>query len=306
MTVKSHTTAIGSFVVGAIVLFIAAILLFAKVQFAQPVSSYVLFFDGSVAGLDTGAPVVFQGVKIGQVTKVEVLADFDKLDIYIPVYVVIFPDKIRMLDPKAVRKNYAQPLIDKGLRASLEMQSLVTGKLMVALSFKPEVPLDYKGILPDINEIPTAPTTISQITEKLKNLPISEIADTTLSLVTHLDELASSDNLGQSLEDLKQTIAVYKTLGENLNKEIPATAQGITQVTGQLTGTLDEFELTLKNVNEALNGLSEAYGSESEVEYQLTLVMAEFAKAARSMRLMTETLERQPEALIYGKEKVAP
>ena len=71
------------------------------------------------------------------VTKVEVLADFDKLDIYTPVYVVIFPDKIRMLDPKSVEKNYAQPLIDKGLRASLEMQSLVTGKLMVALSFKP-------------------------------------------------------------------------------------------------------------------------------------------------------------------------
>src|SRR4029453_5234805 len=82
---KSTPTMIGAFVVGAIVLVVAGALLFGGGKFLQEKLPYVLFFDSSVEGLNVGAPVVFRGVQVGQVTEIAALADPQTFDVRIKV-----------------------------------------------------------------------------------------------------------------------------------------------------------------------------------------------------------------------------
>src|SRR4051794_26434588 len=86
---KINPTTIGAFVVGAIVLLIAGVLLFGGGTFFQEKNAYVLFFESSVEGLNVGAPVVFRGVPVGQVTAISALADPQTYDIRIRVQIEI-------------------------------------------------------------------------------------------------------------------------------------------------------------------------------------------------------------------------
>ena len=70
MSVRAHPRAIGVFVLGAIALVLAAIVLLSSGNWFEPKSLFAVFFPGSVRGLNKGAPVTFRGVKIGEVKDV--------------------------------------------------------------------------------------------------------------------------------------------------------------------------------------------------------------------------------------------
>jgi paraquat-inducible protein B len=72
---KISPTVIGAFVVGAIVCMVVGVLLFGGGKFFTEKLSYVLFFDSSVEGLSVGAPVIFRGVQVGQVSEIEAIAN---------------------------------------------------------------------------------------------------------------------------------------------------------------------------------------------------------------------------------------
>ena len=70
MSGKPSKTLVGAFVLGAVILFIIGVMTFSvgKYFFKQP--SFIMFFDGSVKGLNVGAPVMFKGVKVGTVSDI--------------------------------------------------------------------------------------------------------------------------------------------------------------------------------------------------------------------------------------------
>src|SRR5512136_1190581 len=138
MSKQANKTVIGIFVVGAIALVVIAIVVLGSGKFFRKTFKAVCFFEGSVGGLNIGAPVVFRGVKIGSVTNVVLRLETTKLIFVIPVYIELEPDKIGVIGapPKQVGQNL-KAFIDRGLRATLEMQSFVTGQMQVGLDFYP-------------------------------------------------------------------------------------------------------------------------------------------------------------------------
>ena len=87
-----------------------------------------------------GAPVLFQGVPVGSVTSIVIRADLLKVMAHIPVIIEIEPDRFQGREDKKTHRNpreVANKLIEAGLRATLEMQSLITGQLLIALNFIP-------------------------------------------------------------------------------------------------------------------------------------------------------------------------
>ena len=148
-------------------------------------SFYVLYFDQSVRGLDVGAPVEFRGIRIGEVKDVTLEFDDATGQFRIPVLVAIEPQRVTNVDDMDVglRHDALQRLVRKGLRAQLQMGSLLTGQLFVELDMHEEAKAAEIVWSEPYPEFPTVPAALEEITssvtqlaKRLDQLPLEQIA----------------------------------------------------------------------------------------------------------------------------------
>ncbi|GAA0201744.1 MlaD family protein [Kangiella japonica] len=322
MSNKSQSTAIGGFVLGAIVLLVGAIVLFAKARFNEPVKEFVMFFEGSLAGLDQGSPVVFKGVKVGAVKKIEVISDPKTLDIFTPVYVNIYPDSFKGLNGHDEKiENITERIVEKGLKGTLETQSLVTGRMRIALEFRPDIPIKKLGVIKGIPEFPTAPSALSLFADEVSKLPLADVANNMNTLLENANTLISETDLKTSLNSFNATMIQYRQVADTFNKEIKPVAVEFKQTMDEyqtlaqslnnrvpklvtsLERSFSSLERVLNDTEKLVNSIEHSYGQDSELQYQLNQTLEELSKAAHSIRVLTDYVERHPEALIYGKDK---
>src|SRR5690349_4271989 len=182
MAAKSNPKVIGGFVVGAIALLIAGVIAFGDGQYFARKGQAVLYFDSaSMSGLDIGSPVTFRGVKIGAVTDIVINYDIDAQRLMIPVYVEIELDRIHVIRGTQASKNI-HALIERGLRAQLVVQSMVTGQASIDLAFHPGTPANFVGTEKAMVELPTLPSDIdmlkanlSDVLARIAKLPLDQI-----------------------------------------------------------------------------------------------------------------------------------
>ena len=155
---------IGSFVVSGIVLVVAAVIVFGSGRVFQERESFVAFFPGSVNGLTVGSNVSFRGVNVGSVRQVLLSMGGDSLalgnEYRIPV---VFDIDQSMIESRGARVRLGDPeqfqqMIDMGISARLDTESLLTGRLYVALDFRPEADPVFFGATHEYPEIPTVPS----------------------------------------------------------------------------------------------------------------------------------------------------
>jgi len=219
---KINPTTIGAFVVGAIVLVVAGALLFGGGKFLQEKVPYVLFFDSSVEGLNVGAPVIFRGVQVGQVTEVSALADPQTFSMMIRVKIELVRGVIKVGESGGRFKDQRQAyehLIQQGVRASLRMQSFVTGLLYVALDFHPDTPIKLMGLDKADPEIPTIPSdmdqlksSIEQAVGELRKLPLEAILTEALVVLKRAGTLLDAPELKQALVALRDVMVDTRQL----------------------------------------------------------------------------------------------
>jgi len=235
MSKQANKKAVGAFVLVALALGVAAIIIFGSGKFFAKKSEYVAYFQGSVKGLSVGAPVVFRGVKIGQVTKIMIYADEREQTFEIPVFMEIDPESFKALEPVAEsREQFLQALIKKGLRAQLQMQSLVTGQLMINIDFYPNSPariIDGQNmkIPKDVIEIPTIETPLQKIEKTLQELPISEIVTSISASLQGIERIVTSGDVTKSLDNLKQSMDDIRSLAQHLNDKVDPLSADLSQ-----------------------------------------------------------------------------
>ncbi len=322
MSKQASKSLIGAFVLGALVLIVAGVVVFGSGKFFRKVYENVMFFEGSVKGLQIGAPVMFRGVQIGHVTNIVLEVNAKELTAFIPVYVEIYPQKIVPIrDKPRFDQLYLQALIEKGLRAQLLLQSFVTGQLMVNLDFYPNTPIKLVGLEKKYPEIPTIPSSLEQLTKRLEELPLKEIADRLNETLAGMNRLVNSRDLQASIGSLNGLLRNTDALVKNLNAEIGPLASDIRGTTGaaraafaqaektlrfdegapgqiasSIKQTLSAAEATLKETNTAVSNLN---GIVAQNEIGRTL--EQIAELSRSLRVLADYLERHPEALLRGK-----
>jgi paraquat-inducible protein B len=328
MSKKGNKTIIGIFVLGAVALVIAAILILGSGKFFKQTHTYVMVFDGSVKGLNVGSPVVFRGVKIGSVSDIAMLFDPSDMKIGIAVYVELGEGKARAVgmtaeewrSVEAKQKDIMEEFIQQhGLKAQLESQSFVTGQLQIALDFYPDKPAKLVGVDPHYPEIPTIPMTLQEVGKKLQDLPLEEIFAKLLSTLEGIDKLVNSPELNESISNLNQalegvqrlvqsvesrfgplatsveeTVKDYGTLARNTNSKIGPLASNANEAIKAITAAAKQADKTLVEIR----GL---VGEDSPTTAELTKTLKELSGAARSIRIWADYLERHPEALIRGK-----
>jgi len=320
MSKQANKTMIGAFVVGAVALVVAGVLAFGSGKFLKERHPFVLFFEGSVRGLDVGASVDFRGVKIGRVTDIVLRSDPAKMSLEIPVYIEIEPERFtRIGEVKRDPEESMRLLIDKGLRAQLEMQSLVTGKLMVELDFHPDKPARLHEIDPDYIEIPTISSDLAELAQRIEKAPIEEILEKLHSAVSGIEKVVNSPEIMQSVRSLNDALEDVEKLVENIDSHVDPLATAaeetvrdtqklvrhvdgrVGRLSASAEGAIKAAAVAIEQAEDTLKSVENSAGDDSSLYYELNKTLGELSGAARSIRLLADYLNQHPESLLRGK-----
>jgi paraquat-inducible protein B len=328
MTKKANPKVIGAFVVGAVVLATIGVTIFGSGKFFEKKHLWVLFFPGSVKGLTVGAPVTLKGVQIGTVTDVKVVFDRETLSFQTPVYVIVLPDRVKDIGEytaQETKRIATDPdeaiklLVERGLRAKLELQSLVTGKLQVAFDMYPDTPVNYVGLEKKVPEVPTLPTAMEQLAKTLENLPIKEMVEDARKTLAAMERFARSPELAEAVTALNRTLQDFGKLARNVDGRVGPLTTSIEEamkdtqklvknVNTQVEPTFADLQETLKTAQTAiekaevaLTSVGEAVDADSTLMFELTRTIRELQVMAQSINALAGYLQRQPDSLIRGK-----
>lgn len=318
MSKAASKTMIGAFVLGAIALVVVAVAVFGSGRFFKQTQTYETYFTGTVKGLSVGAPVLFHGVQVGSVKDISLIFDPKQLTFYVPVVFDILPDKAQRLGPQVEAKGQLiKPMIDKGLRTQLIMQSLITGQLAVALDFFPEEPAKFVGLLAKYPEIPSVPSATEELQQTLQELPLKEIVQKLDSVIGRVDEFVHSGDVQTSIKLAQEALTETAELMDKMNDQVEPLAaslqgtsneirQAIASIGGQVTGKnglIQTSQQTLERADEMLHSVQQIAQENSAMGYELGSAISEMSRSLRSVRSLTDYLERHPESIIKGKRQ---
>ncbi|OPX35555.1 MAG: hypothetical protein B1H12_08750, partial [Desulfobacteraceae bacterium 4484_190.2] len=257
MSKKANKTAIGGFVVGALALIVVGVLIFGSGKFLSKTETYVMYFEGSVRGLNVGAPLVFRGVKIGSVTRILLVANTDDLSFTIPVFAKVEQNKFTLTGDEILDQSPEQQLVllvARGLRAQLIKQSMVTGQLIVELDFHPDKPAKLVAGYSEYMQIPTIRSGMDDLVKQIEKAPIEEILNKVLSAVDGIEKAINSKEVKESLRFLEQTV-------KNLNKLVLNIDSRIDPLVSTVEETVKDYGKLARNVDRqvkpALSGIVE-------------------------------------------------
>jgi len=316
---QARKTLIGAFVVGAVALVAAGITVFGSGRFFQKRFTFVMYFSGSITGLSVGSPVEFRGVKVGHVTKIAAVFDPKDLSIAIPVYVEVDPKSLVVSgrgDMTSVLSTHEfyQPLLEKGLKAQLDIESFITRQLYINMDFYPNRPAKLLGLDPRYPELPTIPSLQEQIVQTLQKLP-----EKIMNVTDGIERLVNSPAAQESLRDLDGLIRAIATEVKPLMANLSATSDAARRTFAQAEKTLSltegpsaemaaSFTDAMKKASASLDQMRSTLVSyqrvavqNANVGYDVTRTLGDLDAAARSVRSLTEYLEMHPEAVLKGK-----
>ena len=331
MSQKASATAIGAFVLGAIALLIVALLTFGSGKFLKDTQTFVLYFQGNAKGLNIGAPASFRGVKIGSVTDIQLLFDKSTDDVFVAVIVEIDDDAFHEfesqsgVDTAAGRDDMEYIINEVGLRAQLSTLSLVTGQLYIEFNFYPDTLVQLYGFDFPYKEFPTLPSTMEELQGTLQNLlktvrklPLQKLVEQLTSTVDGISSVVDSQEFRKAPELLNEALTNMRDLSATLNKEITPLTRSLQQTSDEAGAAMADLRIMMRKqdgeevvrlaesieaaANRAESLLNQGGGVVSSIDTNsLESLVQELSRAARSIRVFAEYLDRHPEALIRGK-----
>jgi len=312
MSKKANPTVIGAFVLGAIAIITILILLLSGNLLFKKEAKVIMYFDGSVTGLNIGAPVKFRGVKIGTVTDIKLILDKQSNTTEVPVIAVIDRNSYLVkLKDKTVKASEifldTSEFVENGLRAQLKLSSILTGQLFIELESDPGSSYTLRGD-GKIKEIPTTSTAIQEITKTLEKYPIHQVLNNIASTMASMDKILSDPVIIETINTINQTSKDYSLLAQKLITETDTISAELDTTLNNTNKTLESADASFRSVDKTLaaaeqmlNTSSGILREDSQLMFSLVDALNELANAARSVRNLADTLEQQPEALLRGK-----
>lgn len=324
---------IGAFVTAMLALIVGMVLYFGTTSFLNRSTHFILFFDQSVNGLKIGSTVKFRGVPVGEVKRIMIRAKGQGEDsTAIPVVIRINRSRLEKdlgVSRGAFAPESIQDSIDRGMVGQLNLESIITGQLFVEFSFEPEkteqvtMHLDEPG---EMLEIPTLNSSFDQITgdvaqisADIKELDLEELSDNinallvsatteieglntkamSASIIGTSDEIRGfvrSDALQTSLETVRVAFEQVRDTAASFNLSDGPLAQTIETWTQEITASLRSLDDLSQEARALLK-------PDSDMRYELENTLRELGRTARSIRLLSEYLERNPNALLTGRSE---
>jgi paraquat-inducible protein B len=336
---KSRAATLGLFVVCALALLFVVVFFLAGGELLKRKQKVVMHFNGSIYGLQVGAPVVFRGVRLGSVSAIGVSYDRAHGTVVIPVTAELDREMLGNVSGggKTDDPLRALPaLVERGLRAQLALQSLLTGQRYVDLDFHRDKPAERINGDEAVTEIPTISTTLQDLQNQVGDLDIKRLMDDISAIAGSARKLISRPELDRVVQDLAGAVANLNSLSEKLNRQadpLLGSVRGLSDSTRQtmvevgraasqvgesaqrIGASVDSVASTLgpdaplaKSLRTAAEELSltagalrQATANEAPLNQNLQRSLQDVAKAARALRELAETLDQQPESVLKGR-----
>jgi paraquat-inducible protein B len=298
MSKAPNKTMIGLFVIGAIALLVLAIGILGSGRFFQERYTYVLVFEGTVSGLNVGAPVNFRGVRVAEVSDVQIHFDIEEQDMIVLVFVQFLKGTLgrntydELVQRGATHVEVMDGLVERGLRARLELQSLVTGQLGIGLDFFPDRPAVYTNIAPEIPEIPTIPTTLQALAQTLQEIPLHEIVENINRSLESIAAVVHAPEFTQAIVNINAAVQDAQHLIRNVDAQIQP-------LSTELTATLRDSRTLIGHANEQIvalgTSLNQAVGDGRSLIHQasenISTLSREFQEAMATVSRAIESME---------------
>lgn len=326
---KKNSFRIGAFIVGAILLVFLALLFFSGGDLFSQKERVVMYFEGSVQGLQVGAPIKLKGVILGEITDIQINFDSNTQDngnknnsAKNIVTAVTGDLALKRISRKGneISLEFFEEAIANGLRAQLNFQSFLTGLLYVELDFFPDTPATLYGFKKNYLELPTVATGFEELTKNLQEINLKGLVKNLDQLTLRLSNIVKSGVIEQTLgsvklaadsftetsqtmgqdvsqlsKNLSDTSRTLNTLLVSLNKQTPVVAD-------ELRASMLQLQRSLVELDKASNSVHQSFSEDAPLVNQLNDTLKEISRSAQAFRTLSETIDQQPEALLRGKQ----
>ncbi|MBN2505517.1 MAG: MCE family protein [Verrucomicrobia bacterium] len=326
MSKRANPTLVGSFIVAGVILALAGVIAFGALRWFSPMSTFVIYFEDTAEGLDEGSVVKFRGVTIGQVKAVLIHFNQTQDDFHLPILIEIDERLLRskmdtdtlLTDPAHLRRA-----ITNGLRARLELESLITGRLYVSLIIDPQaapprfhqVRAVYEEIPSQLTEMARLKRSLTQINlpdlaakvdalldrlnQTLDNLHAERVSETAISTMNSLQQLAGSHEITNTLVAIQRAANQFRRVAEKIEPQLDPLAADARQ-------TLENAADMMTDARHAIQELRALLGPRSTLRVELETALANLADAADAVGAFAELIRRNPQALLRGRERATP
>ncbi|MBA2709689.1 MAG: MCE family protein [Tatlockia sp.] len=309
---------VGLFVGGAISLSILIGLYIYDEYLHEKVETYVMFFKGSLSGIQVSSDVTYRGVKIGEVKLIEITesTDENQNEILIPVYVQFFVER------KFVGKqNPIQLLVKRNFVATIKQPNFLTGIASIEL-VKESGSRDIA--LTTYNSYPVFPTSnkeelytslddafasakkaFEDVSDFIQSARVNAVLDTTKTMALNVDKMVRNFNqlIPTTLNTFSQSMKQFSELSRNLDELVPTSLTTFNKSMKQFSSLSRDLDKllppTLTSVSQSIKEVSEAANS---TQANFSRSMRQFSDAANSTQNLMDYLSRYPESILRGKK----
>ncbi len=330
MKAKVSPTMVGVFVLGACLLALVALLWFGGVNFFSKPQRFVIYFNESINGLDLGSPVKLRGVRVGRVVDLGVRYDAAKNRSLVEVVCEFSRNMIATPQGREIDvsdKAGLQSLVDHGLRAQLGVLGLATGLLFVELDFynpdqyPAEVPVagDRRVVVPAVlSAISEFQASLTEILTDLKRVDFAGLSRNLNQLLATVNTKLAGVDTAQLSERWSKAAGAVTAMANN--PELPKVLASLNAASGELRAliarldhqvqptsdklaqTLDEARQALASFNAAATSAQRLIAAQSGLGAEADRTLEQLREAAASVQRLADFLERNPNALITGRQ----
>lgn len=321
---RANPTAIGSFLIGAVIIIVAGTAILAGNTWFTNRTTFVSYFKETVNGLEEGAPVKFQGAPVGTVSNIRIQIDERDKTFQVQVEYEIDIKSLRTQLGTYVNLSQ-QPVLDQqikdGLRAQLQMESIVSGMLYIELSYRKDAkPPELEPRATKWPEIPTTPSLMAalgtgagsvvaevvkvlfKVNEMLAAIDMPEINAAVVASAHSVQRLVDAPELRAALKEvpnmtaqLNRTMARVDTLAATANAAIDPMATDLKGATKELHATLQSLRRTIDETQGLLS-------TDSGLGFGLEAALVNMKEATNALRQLMDAIERNPDMLLRGKK----
>ena len=308
METKAHYVAVGAFVLAVIVIGFVAVLSLGRVEFAQDLARYYIFFKGSVTGLSKGSVVQYNGITVGRVVDVRVDPDdLEKIQVTVEIDKDLVPIKTdaRAFVDTNLLSGVATIQIRGGTRDAKELAPEPKHRYPVIAAGQSELE-QLRANLPELlGDLREVAHNLNAVLDEQNRKAISDSLQNVRTITAALVE--PSNEVSELVANANATVLEMRSLLRDIDQSY-ASNGGLKDQVSQMLGDYDRLAKNLIDTNRQLQLVVQENRAGLRDFSQRTLnqfseLVGDTQQLIKGLGRFVSAIERDPTRLLFGERR---